>query len=84
MIDSMELAELYRNRIVRTPSVLAGKPVLTGTRIGVDMVVGCFASGMSEVEVLTEFPHMTHDDLRACLAYAADALRGQVPPGSAA
>jgi uncharacterized protein (DUF433 family) len=84
MISHMDLADLYRDRIVRSPAVLAGKPVVAGTRISVDLVVGCFAGGMSEAEVLAEFPHVTHDDLRACLAYAADVLRGQVPTGSAA
>jgi uncharacterized protein (DUF433 family) len=84
MIDSMELADLYRDRIVRQPGILAGKPVVAGTRISVDLVVGCFAGGMSDVEILAEFPQVTRDDLRACLAYAADALRGQVPIGSAA
>jgi uncharacterized protein (DUF433 family) len=84
MICSMDLATLYRGRITQTPGVLAGKPVVAGTRISVDLVVGCFAGGMSEADVLTDYPHLTRDDLRACLAYAADALRGQVPIGSAA
>lgn len=77
----MDLAALYRDRMMQTPGVLAGKPAVAGTRIGVELVVGCFAGGMSVADVLTDYPHLTRDDLRACLAYAADALRGQVSIG---
>lgn len=84
MIDRMELSELYGERVVRVPGVLGGKPTVRGTRISVDLVVTCFAGGMSIDDVLVDYPHLTPDDVRACLAYAADALRGQVPVGSAA
>lgn len=84
MINRMELSELYGERVVRVPGVLGGKPTVKGTRISVDLVVTCFAGGMSIDEVLIDYPHLTRDDVRACLAYAADALRGQVPVGSAA
>ena len=82
MTRNMDLTALYRDRIVQTPGVLGGKPAVAGTRIGVELVVGCFAGGMSEADVLSDYPHLTRDDLRACLAYAADALRGQAPIGS--
>jgi uncharacterized protein (DUF433 family) len=43
-----------------------------GTRITVDDVLGYLASGMSEEQVLREFPSLTREDIRACLAFAAD------------
>ncbi len=45
---------------------------MRGTRITVDDVLGYLASGMSEEQVLREFPSLTREDIRACLAFAAD------------
>jgi uncharacterized protein (DUF433 family) len=62
-------------RITTNPAVRFGKPCVRGTRLTVGDVLGCLASGMSETELLEDFPQITHDDVLACLAYAADRER---------
>ena len=49
-----------------------GKPLISGTRISVQDVLGWFANGMSIEEILTDYPELTEAQIRACLAYAAD------------
>ncbi|WP_373068547.1 DUF433 domain-containing protein [Gemmatimonas sp.] len=68
----------YHERVVLDPDVRFGKPVVRGTRITVGDVLGYLASGMTEDEVLADFPQLTHDDLRACLAFAADRERRSI------
>lgn len=65
----------YRERIVLDAEVRFGKPVVRGTRISVGDVLGYLAGGMSEEQVLADFPQLTRDDTRACLAFAADRER---------
>ena len=52
-----------------------GKPCIRGMRITVADVLGNLAAGMSEHEILRDFPYLTRDDIRACLAFAADRER---------
>jgi uncharacterized protein (DUF433 family) len=63
------------DRIVIEPQIRFGKPTVRGTRIAVGDVLSYLASGMSEDEILTDFPSLTRDDIRACLAYAAERER---------
>lgn len=65
----------YAGRIVLDPEVRFGKPTIKGTRITVEDVLSYLASGMSEEEILADFPQLTRVDLRACLAFAADRER---------
>jgi uncharacterized protein (DUF433 family) len=58
-------------RITIDPDVRFGKPHIRNTRISVGDVLDYLAGGMSEAELLAEFPQLTRDDIRACLAYAA-------------
>jgi uncharacterized protein (DUF433 family) len=64
------------------PGKRGGKPCIRGLRITVYDVLDYLASGMSEAEILRDFPDLTADDLRACLAFAADRERklDSVPP----
>ena len=62
-------------RIAIDPSVRFGKPCVRGTRISVGDILEYLASGMSEDEILADFPQLTRDDIRACLAYAAERER---------
>jgi uncharacterized protein (DUF433 family) len=62
-------------RITSNPAVRFGKPCVRGTRLTVGDVLGCLASGMNEAELLEDFPQITHEDVLACLAYAADRER---------
>ena len=64
-------------RIVLDPTVLVGKPVIRGTRLSVDFIIGLMADGWSEVDILRNYPGLSHDDLAACLAYARDVLRSE-------
>ncbi|HZU89061.1 MAG TPA: DUF433 domain-containing protein [Stellaceae bacterium] len=61
-------------RITLDPNVLTGKPVVRGTRLSVEFVIGLLAAGWSESEILANYPGLTRDDILACLAYARDAL----------
>ena len=72
----------YRQRITITPGKRSGKPCIRGLRITVYDVLEYLASGMSEDEILAEFPELERADIRACLAFAADRERRTVtiPP----
>jgi uncharacterized protein (DUF433 family) len=65
----------YQGRIVIDPEIRFGKPCVRGTRITVGDVLSYLASGMREDEILADFPQLTRDDIRACLAYAAERER---------
>jgi uncharacterized protein (DUF433 family) len=65
----------YRERIVIDPEVRFGKPTVRGTRITVGDVLSYLASGMSEEEILADFPQLTRADIRACLAFASERER---------
>jgi uncharacterized protein (DUF433 family) len=66
--------ERLRRRISLDPQVMVGKPVIQGTRIPVELIVRMLAQGISESEILAEYPRLEADDIRAALAYAADVL----------
>lgn len=72
----------YRSRITIEPGKRGGKPCIRGLRITVYDVLEYLASGMSEAEILRDFPDLTTDDIRACLAFAADRERKlvSIPP----
>ena len=63
------------DRISIEPTVRFGKPCVRGTRIAVGDVLGYLAGGMSEDRLLADFPQLTREDIRACLAYAAERER---------
>lgn len=65
----------WRARIEITPSVRSGKPCITGTRVTVYDVLEYLAGGMTEDQLLIDFPYLSRDDIRACLAFAADRER---------
>lgn len=62
----------YTNIIKRNPNKRFGKPCVRDTRITVFDVLGWLASGMSFDEIIADFPELTVEDIKACLAYAAD------------
>ena len=65
------------SRIVLDPAILAGKPLVRGTRLSVDFIIGLMADGWSEGQILENYPGLTRDDLKACLAYVRDLLRSE-------
>jgi uncharacterized protein (DUF433 family) len=65
----------YRDIITVEPGKRGGKPCIRGMRITVYDVLDYLASGMSIEEILTDFPYLPEEDIRACLSYAADRER---------
>ena len=61
----------FEDRITMTPGVRSGKPCIKGTRITVYDVLEYLAGGMTEKEILADFPDLTAEDVKACLAFAA-------------
>ena len=61
----------WQERIVINPAVRSGKPCVKGTRITVYDVLEYLAGGMSEDEILKDFPDLKREDIRACLSFAA-------------
>ena len=65
----------YRDYITIEPNKRSGKPCVRGLRITVYEVLEYLASEMTEEEILHDFPDLTHEDLKACIAFAADRER---------
>ncbi len=65
----------YRKYITIEPDKRSGKPCIRGMRITVQDVLEYLASGMTEDEILDDFPDLTREDIKACLAFAADRER---------
>jgi uncharacterized protein (DUF433 family) len=63
------------DRIVADPAVLVGKPVVRGTRLSVDFLLGLMAQGWPESEILRNYPGLVQEDILACLAYAEERVR---------
>lgn len=64
-------------RITVDPKVLVGKPVIRGTRLAVEFVIGLMAEGWSEGDILDNYPGIAHEDIIACLVYARDVLSSE-------
>ena len=71
----METNMNWQDHITIDPNVLVGKPVVKGTRLSVDFILGLLAQGWPEGEILRNYPGITAADIRACLAYASETLR---------
>lgn len=68
----------YKELITIEPGKRGGKPCIRGMRITVYDVLSYLASGMTEQEILDDFPYLTREDILACLSYAADRERQQM------
>ena len=66
----MKLAE----RIEANPEVMLGKPVIRGTRVPVELILRRISEGATEEDLLASYPHLTRDDFRAAVAFAADTM----------
>ena len=65
----------YQEIITIEDGKRGGRPCIRGLRIAVADVLGWLAAGLSHEQILTDYPELTEDDIRACLAYAADRER---------
>jgi uncharacterized protein (DUF433 family) len=63
---------MKHERIEIDPKVMVGKPVIKGTRITVEHILRKLAAGMTDGEIIEDHPHITREDIRAALAFAAD------------
>ncbi len=64
-------------RIALDPAVLAGKPVVRGTRLSVEFIIGLLAERWTEADILAAYPGLESEDIQACLAYARDILSSE-------
>ena len=68
----------YRERIVRNPKILGGKPVIKGTRIPVNLILERLSEGVSCEELLKMYPTLKKEDIMAAIAYSADVIKKEV------
>ena len=64
----------WRDHITSSPEILVGKPVIKGTRISVELVLGWLANGWSFDNIIEAYPHINRDDIFAALAFAAEMM----------
>jgi len=67
-------------RISIDPNVCFGKPCIRGTRIWVSLILDLLAAGSSQEEIISEYPELTPEDVRAAIAYGAEAARERIIP----
>jgi uncharacterized protein (DUF433 family) len=67
----------WQERIVINPSILVGKPIIKGTRISVEFVIGLLGQGWTVEQVLEEYDHLKLEDIQACLSYASEVLSSE-------
>src|SRR5689334_6209151 len=77
MVNMKEDRRPYQERITADPRILAGKPVVRGTRIAVDLVLEELAQNPDITELLAAHPDLTRADVQACLAYAKAMVTGE-------
>lgn len=65
----------YADRIVVDPNVMVGKPTVRGTRVPVELVLDQFSYNLDPTELFAAYPRLTADDVKACIAYARDAVK---------
>ena len=65
---------MARQRIVIDPAVCGGRPIVAGTRMRVSDVLEALAAGAGVEDLLADFPYLSQEDVRACLAYGARAV----------
>lgn len=65
----------WQERIVVDPKVMVGKPIVKGTRLTVEFIIELLANGWSETEIIRNYPGLTIQDIRACLAFASQRLQ---------
>jgi len=64
-------------RIIVNPDIMAGKPVIKGTRIPVDLIVELLAQGLTKEEILEDYPQLKKEDIMAALKYLAELSKGE-------
>jgi len=70
--------EQLLERIILNPKVMVGKPVIKGTRLTVEYILGLLAHGATIAEILQEYEGLVEEDIQACLIFAAKSLESPV------
>jgi uncharacterized protein (DUF433 family) len=70
-------------RIAVNSEVCGGRPIVAGTRMRVADILGILADGVGEAELLADFPYLSAEDVRACLAFAAEAVDHRIVAAAA-
>ena len=70
----------WRQRIIADPMICHGKACIRGTRIMVSVILDNLAEGVSETEILTSYPSLRPEDIKAAIAYAAELTRERLVP----
>ncbi len=65
-------------RIVVNPKIFGGKPIIQGTRISVEFILELLASEVAVDEIIQDYPHLTKEDIHACLKYAAQSCKNEI------
>ncbi len=68
----------WHKYIILNPEIQSGKPVISGTRITVELIIEKLAEGESIDQILESHPHLDRDSIFACLSYAADSLKNEL------
>jgi len=66
------------DRITADPKILSGKPIVRGTRLSVEFILELLASDIPEKDILEDYPHLTREDIHACLKYAVCSCKNEV------
>lgn len=75
-----DIETTYKDRISQDPAVMVGKPVVKGTRIPVELVLGHLAHNPDLNDLFAAYPHLTLEDVKACLAYAQAVVAARSRP----
>ena len=67
----------WKDRIVVDPAVLAGKPIVKGTRISVEFLLGLLANGWTEAQIFENYPHLKREDLQAVFSFTQNCLQDE-------
>lgn len=74
-ITESNAAMNWKGHIVVNPDILVGKPTIKGTRISVELLLDCFASGWSYDDILEAYPHLTREQVQAAVAFATEVFK---------
>ncbi len=69
------MTEDWKNRITLNPNILAGKPIIKGTRIAVEFILGLLANGWTIQNILKNYPQLKKEDITAALRYATEIMK---------
>ncbi|MBD3251930.1 DUF433 domain-containing protein [Candidatus Uhrbacteria bacterium] len=67
----------WNKYIITDPEIMTGKPVVKGTRLSIEFILGLFAQGWSESQILANYPNLTHKHILAVFAYATSCMRDE-------